>query len=230
MNHRALTFQQSPAPSVFAPARALVPRGRAATYVGLTLFHSVSDREQAAAQIDAQMSSLYNDIMRAMGVPDPGVFSPIRLAADPQHAPAAAIAARETMTKSPLFPWWQGFSKQFETWNAFRDSQGGLKEYFLLLNTSWDDYKRWLELVKKLRADAHAHGIGISMMDPVDFSKSVVDKIEDVGRAAASGTGEAWSIVKIAIYAALALAGGLGLVFIINEFRSQSINKVISKR
>lgn len=175
------------------------------TSVGFTLFHTIGDREKAVDQIDSEFSSVYQDMLRAMGVDDVDAFDPLLIVKDPVHASARAAAARAKMEASSIYPFWQsGVSPIFAEWDKFRAGQGGAKEYLWL--TNWDDYERWFGRLEQLRKAIKDHDIVLNRPDPKPLEKNL---LADIGDQIKNALGDIETFAKYALY------GGLGLVAIV---------------
>ena len=207
-----------------ASLHARVPHGRHAI-VGLKLFHTVGDSERAVDQIDTEMNAIVDAMYRIMGV-DPGIR---RTDASPEFATltreekdAWKLRALDAIEKAKQSPWWsfweQAVSPVFEEWQRFRWGQK-----FYNVFTSWEEYERWLERAKQLRASLQSKGVPLHSLEPMDLSKTlpgvIVDAAGDAARKAAEAAAEAGKIAKYALYAALGLGSLFGLSFIFQRFK-----------
>lgn len=160
--------------------------------VGLNIaFHSPADSDNAVRQIDSEMNAIMDAMYRAMGV-DPSVRSALSIDEAVKSGGGTAqdkaklaqwkdrvLAAKATATKSPLWTFFDSaVSPVYGEWMKFRTS-----DQFYTYFTSWEEYEKWLERAKQLRATVQAKGVKLETPEPADLTKSLAEK-------AASGIGD----------------------------------------
>jgi hypothetical protein len=196
--------------------RASTARGRASRLVvGIKLFHTPGDSERAVRAIDSEIHSLVDAVYAAMGVDrsslywgasdtilDSDLLREWRtLSSDEKDKIIARIdAAKIKAQQSPYWGFFQAVvSPVFADWITFRQS-----EQFYDLWTSWEEYEKWLERARQLRAAVRDKGIHVESPEPVDLTKTLggeaIDKLT-------KATTDLWTLAKVAIYGALAIGG-----------------------
>lgn len=193
------------------------------TVVGLKAFHTMGDSDRATRSIDVEMSAIMDAMYRAMGA-DPSVRKPpftfeqtdkmSKHERDTILGPwkERVLAAKAIATKSPLWPFFDSaVSPTFEEWQAFR----GEHEYYNLF-TSWEEYEKWLERAKQLRAAVMAKGVRVETPEPLDLTKTL--GAEAAGTLGDIGKG-ALSIVKWGVIGALAIGGVFALTSAVSHLR-----------
>jgi hypothetical protein len=204
--------------------------GRGGTHVGISLFHTVGDRDRAVEQMNTELVMTVSDLIGRMGV-DPKVFVQdiAAMTRDPVGYVKRIQAARATMEKSPLYPIYRDtLSPFYDEWNKFYTDQSSWQEWL----TNWDEYEHWADRVKAIRASVDSqlgqldHG-PLASPTPGDLSTTLPGAIIDttgrvikkVGTAAEKGAGDIWSMVKIGVYGALGIAGILAVTSIVQQVR-----------
>lgn len=195
--------------------------------VGLKLFHTPGDSDRATAQIDTEMNAIVDSVYLAMGV-DPSVIrrkftieETVKMPKEDLNAwKDHVLAAKAKAVQSPFWGFWTTVvSPIYDEWMHFRGDQ----KYYNLF-TSWEEYEKWLERAKQLRATVEAKGIRVETPNPADLTKTLPGAALEAGGRAAEKAGEAiWEFGKIAKWAAigaLVIGGVVALSSVAHNLRS----------
>jgi hypothetical protein len=181
--------------------------------VGISLFHTVGDRDRLVDQIQTEISQLYNELWRKMGG-DPSVLDQQLAMRDPIGWSKRHQAQEEIIKRSPLYPLYKDtFAPVYSEWKRFHDDQSSWVEW----KTNWETYTGWRDRV----ADLHAHVVAevrrIMPDDPIRTpspSDAPTTIWEDTGGALKRGAGaiggalgDVWKVAKVALYAGVAVGG-----------------------
>lgn len=178
--------------------------GRDRALVGIELFHGITDRDTAAAQINTQIQAIASAVVSAAGG-DPSLLHSATeewwKGGIPSDWREKVYTARRAMEKSPLLPLWDNaVSPMLNEWNEFHGDRAkwyqGVKSFF----TSWDDYKSWAQRVNDLRDRVEAAGVHVPIPRLQELPKSVTETAEQA-------IGEIWKIAKWGVIGALAVGG-----------------------
>lgn len=197
-------------------------------HVGISLFHTVGDRDDAVKEINTAMVTLVSELLTRMGV-DPNVLVvDVAKLADPAHM-QRVVAARKTMEASPLYPIWTAILQPaYDEWNKFAIEQSSWGERFA---TNWETYEHWQERVGELRAAVNSalkeHGQKLASAEPGKLQSSLPGTILDtggrvvkrVGEGAADAASDTFNLVKYGIYAVLGIAGVIAVTSIVQQVR-----------
>lgn len=195
-----------------------------ATQVGISLFHTVGDRDRAVEQINTEFNVLTSELVQRMGG-DPRDF-----VTDPQKLLDPAVAKRvsaayEALKRSRYYPFWVGvYEPIYSEWRRFYADQSSWTEFM----TNWDEYEHWRDRLMQLRRSVEDQVGPLKSPSPVDLSKTLPGTvIEEAGKHAkrvAEGAEHAakdtWSMVKVAIYGALAVGGLIAVASIGSHVRA----------
>lgn len=178
-------------------------RNGVSSVIGLKLIHTPGDSERATRQIDVEMQSIVDSMYLAMGV-EPSLIRRYSLDDVMKLSPSelaqwrdAVIAAKQTASQSPLWGFWISVvAPIFSEWMKFRGEQ----EFYNLF-TSWEEYEKWLERVRLLRAAVLSKGVTLESPAPSDLTKTL-------GQAGLEKLDELYGVLKIlAVIAAIAIGG-----------------------
>jgi hypothetical protein len=203
---------------------------RESASVGISLFHTVGDRDRAVERINTEFHVLISELEHAMGV-DP---NDLTFTAAYQR-PAAFAAAQKKKELSPLYPLWRDVvSPVYAEFRRFYADQSSWTQFV----TNWEEYENWMNRFKALRSKASevlkAHGKDLTSPGPVALPTTLPgDILEATGegikgaaglaKRGAEGAGEAaMDAVKIAKYAAigvLAIGGVIALTSVASHLR-----------
>lgn len=154
--------------------------GRAPAAVGISLFHTVGDRERALDQIATGFTSLQNEVMRAAGY-----------SADP-YRPASG----------PIWDWWQVAGAptiaEWQTFHANQTSSWGQR-----FAASWEVYEAWQKRLEALRAAAAQH-VQLVSPPPAPLPTTLPGAVLDAAGGAAKAVGGA---LHAALWVGLGLGG-----------------------
>lgn len=203
----------------YGNAAAQVRRGGRELYgyvpsVGITLFHGISDRDTAAAQINTQIQTIKNVVLTAAGA-DPSVVTEqgkatIEKLGQPQILQKIR-ESRDAISKSPYASlWYDVVSPLYNEWNAFYADKKHWYDAFTQIFTSWEDYLSWADRVNAMRDKVEAAGIKIDLPRLHAFSKSVQEKVEDTAS-------DVWNIAKYGVIGALAIGGVVALSYALRK-------------
>lgn len=197
-------------------------------HVGLTLFHTPGDSDRATREIDTQLNALFDDVYRAMGVDRGDLKSPFSLkeseriiyrGSDQEKEQLATWmdkvkAARAKARQSPHWAFWDStVSPLQEEWQRFRGEQ----EYFFLnLFTAWEEYERWLNRIKQIRAEMKSRGIQLVSPDPIDLTKSIPERAVE---GAADVFKDVTKILKWGLIGALGIGSLVALTSVVSNVR-----------
>ena len=159
--------------------------------VGQQWFHSVQDRQRALDSITSALSALATEVVRWH-----------------ERNPAAVQdAALVQWVESDVLP-------TVQEWNAFAARERA--SWWVRAATSWDTFMHWHERVRDLRQLARAHDIVLQTPEIEPLPKTIWEKSDE-------GTGSEiapwFGIAKVAIGAAITIAGAATLFSVIKEWR-----------
>lgn len=176
--------------------------------VGVTLFHDITDRDTAAAQIDTQVQAIASAVVRAAGG-DPSLIHSVSeewwRSGIPSDWRDKVYTARRAMEKSPLLPLWDdAVSPTLNEWNEFFGDRRKWHQVVKAGFTSWEDYTSWAKRVNALRDQVEAAGVHVPIPRLQEFAKSITETAEEK-------LGEVWKIAKYGLIGALAIGGVVAL-------------------
>jgi hypothetical protein len=182
--------------------------------VGISLFHTVGDRDRAVEQINTEFVTLVSELAHKMGTDSKAITIDFaQMARDPINYWKRVQAATATMAKSPLYPLWRDVvSPVYAEWNKFYADQSSWREFM----TNWEEYEHWFDRLKGLRNAVEAEVGPLHSPDPLKLSETLPAK---VARKAAEGAGDVLNIVKYAVYGGLALVGVIALSSVAQNLR-----------
>jgi len=189
-------------------------------YVGIKLIHTPGDSDRAVRQIDTEMNAIIDAMYRAMGVNpslvrDPSIpFGEAKDAADREKVSTwreQVLEAKAIASQSPLWPFFDSaVSPTYTSWLQFKwDHQ------FYNVFTSWEEYEKWLERAKQLRAAVIDRGVNIDTPEPVDLTKTLPGQAID---ATGEALKETFKILKWAAIGALGIGGLFAVGTIASKF------------
>lgn len=190
---------------------------RGSARVGISLFHTVGDRDRAIEQINTEMHQIASELYTAMGVDwralvnRPPVSSAVVWAA---YAKVLA-EAEQKMRASKHWPIWRDvFNPVYEEWNRFYADQSSWNEFF----TSWDEYEHWQDRIKALYSAIESQGLALRAPAPQDLPRTIwaqaEKKVEDI-------FGGVTTMLKVAVYGGLAVAGVFVLAKLGSDLRDR---------
>lgn len=198
----------------------------AAPMVGITLFHTVGDRDRAVEQMNTEFNTLMNELYREMGVADLEALDPTKMS-DPKYVAdfkRKADAAVAKMQASPLYALYHDVVSPFrDEWKAFYHDQSSWEEF----KTSWETYENWDKRHKALRArveDEIKHRGG-QVLAPVpgDLPETVW---QEAGGAAskgagaiARGAGDVLSVVKYGVIAVIGIGAVVAVSSVVSNMK-----------
>lgn len=207
-----------------SPARraSLVMRGRHAI-IGVSLFHTVGDRDRAAEQINSEFNTLAGELLFAMHVPaDQQDMDMREYTSDPAGYAKKIAAARVIMMQSPLWSLWANvFSPIFSEWKRFYADQSSMSQFF----TNWEEYEHWFDRLSNIRASIERQ-MKLTSPTPISLAQTLPGRIVEGGARALDKTGDLLSgtfdAIKYAIYAAVGLGTVAAGAMIVQNFRKSS--------
>ena len=162
--------------------RASVLARDAGAAVGISLYHTVGDRERAIEQINTGFNEAYGDLFRAMGWR--------------QDRP-------EIDETTPLFQLWTlSIRPTIDEWKKFRDDQSG--SFWARFSTSWETYESWQDRLKKLRELIRSAIGRMATVEPRDLPTTIFADVADDARKIGAG---ALDVTKTALYVGIGVAG-----------------------
>lgn len=205
--------------------------GPAKPAVGISLFHTVGDRDRAVEQTNTEFKTLVSELIVRMGL-DPSLFvvDPSKFTGPQARDHIAKVsAARQKMEASPLYPFWISVvAPLYDEWNQFYTDQSAWEEW----TTNWETYEKWMERLNALRESTakvfEATGQSpLGSPTPVDLPKTLPGTVIDatgaavkrVAQGVAGGAGDVWTFVKIGAVGALALGGVYLVTSIVHSVR-----------
>lgn len=169
-----------------------------AAAVGNALYHSVGDREAALEQLATDFATLQNEVMKAAG------FS-----ADPYHE-----------ASGPIYVWWVAAGlPTVNAWQKFHSDQTA--NYGVRWATSWDVYEGWQRRLQLLR-DSASKMVKLTSPAPSKLPTTIFEDAGGVIGDAKDKLGEGFTLIKVAIYGGLGIAGAIALTSIASNLRSGS--------
>lgn len=178
-------------------SRALGGRGEAdrpVTEIGQELFHTVSDRGRAIAQLSTGFRALASDLA-------------VWQTSNETHPDASQTAQWLAADVTPTL----------EEWNAFVAHEK--RSWWTKLATSWETFEQWWDRLKQLRSLARAHGITLQSVEPVPLPKTIWQQgAEGRGSEATAVLG----VLKIGALSALTIMGAAGLYGAVRNLRSKA--------
>lgn len=207
-------------------ARGMYGNGRGGSpraEVGISLFHTVGDRDRLVDQVQTEFSQLYAELWRKMGG-DPDVLDARGALRDPVGWAQRRAAQQQIIAKSPLYPLYKDtFAPVYSEWRHFHDTQGSWQEW----KTNWDVYEGWRDRLAALHAHvsdevARITGDKIRTPTPTEAPRTVWGQAEHViehgACAVESGIADVWSVLKYGLLAAL----GIGAVVALSSVASNT--------
>lgn len=167
-------------------SKAIGGRGEAdrpATEIGQELFHTVADRERAAAQLSTGFSALASDL---------AVWQTTNASKPEASQIAQWLAADVTPT--------------LQEWKQFLEHEQ--RSWWTKLATSWETFEQWWDRLKQLRSLARAHGVTLQSAEPVPLPKTIWQKSEEGKGSEATAI---LGVLKIGALTALGIIGAAGL-------------------
>lgn len=171
------------------PAARRARPARAAT-VGISLFHTVGDRERALEQINTEVNQTYGDLFAAMGW---RVDHPVL---DEQ---------------SPLHNFWVlDVRPTVDEWKRFYDEQRD--SWWTRWASNWETYESWQARIRRLRELVKSRiGKHLASPESTDLPTTVFqdasDVIRDVARDTKHAVGDVWGATRVALYMGVGIAG-----------------------
>jgi len=188
--------------------------------VGLKLIHTPGDSDRAVRQIDTEMNAIVDAMYRAMDVDPTSLRKPFTLdqAAKMSTEDRATalnpwkdrvLAAKATAMQSPLWAFFDSaVSPAYDDWMKFL-----WDHEFYSVFTSWEEYEKWLERARQLRATVTGRGVRIETPEPTDLTRSLGADIE-------AGIGDVWKFAKYAAYGLLGIGAVVALTSVAQNLRS----------
>lgn len=180
-------------------------RGSPREVVGISLFHTVGDRERAMDAINTDVRQLQNEVMAKAGY-----------SADPYRE-----------ASGPLWEWWKlAGIPIIEEWQKFYADMWD--SYMSRWASSWETYENWQQRIKKLRGLTEARlregGDRLETPSPEDLPTTVwADVTHTVKKGAGdiwSGAGDVWSLVKYGAWAVLGIGAIVALSSVASNLKS----------
>jgi len=168
--------------------------GRADAQVGISLFHTVGDRERAVEQMATDFAGAYGDLFTAMGW-------------RPDHP--------ELDEASPLYQFWAiDVKPTVDEWSKFRDEQRD--SYFTRWATNWETYESWQERLKRLRELIRARLGHMTSAEPLTLPTTILADAEDAAKKVVDKT---FDVAKVATVAAIGVGGAVLIYALIRHDR-----------
>lgn len=187
--------------------------GSPRAWVGITLFHTVGDRDRLVEQIDTEFGQLISELFRKMGA-DPALLNMSEVHRDPMGWSKRYQAAEQTIKRSPIYPLWKDtVMPVWNEWKNFYKEQSSWEEW----KTNWDTYENWRDRIAKLHAHVVSE-VGRLMPDqpirtppPTGAPQTIWAEAGEATagglRTVGGGIGDVLHFLKIAAYAGLAIGG-----------------------
>ncbi len=152
--------------------------------IGISLFHTVGDRERAVEQMSTDFAGTYGDLFTALGW-------------RPDHP--------ELDETSPLYQFWLiDVKPTVDEWSKFCHEQRD--SYFTRWATSWETYESWQERLNRLR-DAIRSRIGhMTSAEPASLPTTILADAADATKKVVDKT---FDVAKIGVVAAIGVCGAL---------------------
>ena len=152
--------------------------------IGISLFHTVGDRERAVEQMSTDFAGTYGDLFTALGW-------------RPDHP--------ELDQTSPLYSFWViDVKPTADEWGKFRDEQRD--SYFARWSTSWEAYESWQERLNRLRDVIRARLGHMTSAEPVSLPTAILADAADATKKVVEKT---LDVAKVATVAAIGVGGAL---------------------
>jgi len=190
--------------------------------VGISLFHTVGDRDRLVDQTNTVFSALLDQLWRKMGG-DPA----INTVGDQQRDPVGWLkrmeAQKDVMRKSPLWPLYQDtVLPVWREWRKFWGDQSSWEEF----KTSWETYAQWHDRVTKLQEHVAAEAKRLTG-DPLRSPSVTAPPTTiwaDAEQAAAGLAGGvvagAGDVLKYSIYAVLGIGAVVAVASVASSLKS----------
>ena len=163
--------------------------------VGISLFHTVGDRERALDTLATGFATLQDEVMKAAGYQ-----------ANP-YKPASGT----------IWNWWQVVGvPTLNEWQAFHADQAG--SYWSRFSTNWETYETWQARLAQLRDLVENHGIKLASPPMVDLPKTLPGSVLDAAGGAVQAIGH---VGHVALWGAVALGAAFAGVTIVNLARGR---------
>lgn len=204
------------------PRRSSVGNARGSygsAYVGISLFHTVGDRDRAVEQMNTELDTLMNELYREMGVADAFSVPDVTKLNDPTYRAdfkKKTNAGLAKMKASPLYPLYHDvLSPFFDEWKAFYHEQSSWEEW----KTSWETYEHWDQRIKDMRArvedEIKKRGGQVLAPSPHDLPETVWQEaggaVSKGAGVVARGAGDILSIVKYGAFAVIGIGAVVAL-------------------
>jgi len=123
----------------------------------------------------------------------------------------------QTKQHAELFDWYRAnIEPTITEWQTFHANQTG--SWPIRWATDWSVYEQWQDRLKRIRELATAHGVQLASPSPVDLPKTVWQRgAEGVG----SGAAALFTLLKIAVYAAIGITGVVALYTVFRDIRGR---------
>ncbi len=199
------------------------------TRLGSPIYHSVGDREAVVREMSLAWNALYDELARAAGV----------VTDDPQggHHLSSSAELEDYLHLDPRHPawyqWWLAVAEPiFKEWVTFERQQLREGENWIFKwdafrerwETDWPTYEHWRSRLLQLREDAQKIGIDVKAPPPGDLPTTIPEDIGHVAKQAgvkvAEKAGEAWNLVKYAIYGGIVIGGVIALSSVAQNLRA----------
>lgn len=203
-------------------SRASAWRSHGQAVIGVTLFHGASDRDTAAAEIDAQLHAIAAAVITAAGG-DPTVLPRSRS----ERADMLSVdwknrvrRSRLMMERSPLLPLWDDLvSPVFTEWKEFYHERRNWYDLSTKWFTSWEDYVRWGNRINELRDQVEARGVQIQLAPMKQFHKSLQEEAEEAAGDIKEGLGDLFDILKYGLIGVLGIGAIVALSSVVSNVR-----------
>lgn len=194
--------------------------------VGISLLHTVGDRDRLVEQIDTEFGQLISELYRKMGG-DPALLNMSEMQKDPIGWAKRSKATEQVIKKSPIYPLWRDTVQPvFSEWKKFYSDQSSWEEF----KTNWDEYEHWRDRVANLHAHV-AREVARVMPDsplrtpaPSSAQTTIWADVEhkaesaaDTAGKAAAGVGE---VLKYGLYAALGIGALVAVSLVASSLKS----------
>jgi hypothetical protein len=192
--------------------------------VGVTVYHSVGDRQAAMKDLALAFDQLYGELNRQIF--HATIEHPYGLASDTTIRMDWKIFW-DTVA-SPVFNAWRDFKaeRSAENWTH----GGSYIAYGEQFRTDWSEYEKWYDRLTDLRSRAQQIGIPLNTPEPKKLEQTIWAKAEEVAsdlyeaakrtaKGAAKGAGEAWDIAKYGVIGALVIGGIVALSSVATNVR-----------
>jgi len=188
--------------------------------VGITLYHSVGDRDHAVEELNGAWNAFVAECFQKMGA-DPSKYN-LPYATASYENMQEFLRQHATMMKSPYWSAWDlGISPTFSEWKRFYRDSSTWNEFL----TSWEQYEGWydkLDRSRKLWEEAtHSH---LQSVMPNAPPPTVFQQAGSAAAGAATKATDAvtdvWKTAKYILFGLLGVGGAIAIGGLVSDLKS----------